>query len=459
MAGPLAWPALRLARAIRARELSSEEATRAFLERIGLENEELSALVQVWPERALRTSRAFDKALAKNPKLPGVFAGVPTAIKDTDPVRGAWNRMGSQLFRYLWTPFDGKVASLVRKGGFNLVGKTATPELALTPVTEPALHAPCRNPWNPAFSSGGSSGGAGAAVASSMLPIAHASDAAGSIRIPAALCGVFGFKPSRNLLPPFYGFVDPTGLCVVNCLSTTVEDSAAFLDVLLGRDYALDAPPPDSLLAQSAAAPTALRIRYCVSSRACVVDPEVERAVLDTARALAELGHHVEEGAALDAELEDFLPLWQRMAANMPLPGDGSCEPTTRWLRAQGKLVPSHRAQQLTHELAARVLGWFGDADAWLTPTVGPHAPRIGAHLKLEDPATRFLSLTPLGAFTAPYNVSGQPAASVPAGLSSQGVPIGVQLAAPPGRDALLLALCAQLERARPWPGRAPLDG
>jgi amidase len=407
----------------------------------------------VWPARALSRARALDKELARGGAVQGTFFGVPTAIKDTDPSRGAWNRMGARACYLLWSPVDGPIAARVRNGGFNIIGKTATPEFALMPVTECDIHPPCRNPWNPEFASGGSSGGAACAVASRMLPIAHASDAAGSIRIPAALCGAFGFKPSRGVLPNFYGFVDRRGLCQINSISSNVADSAAFLDVLTGHSYAPDAPAPGSLLAATRVEPGRLKIRYCVSTPVAHVETNVVSSVTETATLLRSLGHDVQEIAPIDAQVDDFLPLWQRMAANIPLPNDVLSMPITKWLRHTGRSVSAAQARTLTASLAARVLEWFGDADAFLLPTVGPHAPRIGAHKQghEHDGEAQFRALAPLGVFTAPFNISGQPAASLPHGFSDHGVPIGVQLVGRRGYDAELYALCAQVERARPF--------
>ncbi|MDH5671069.1 MAG: amidase [Myxococcales bacterium] len=445
--------ALELALAMRRGELSSERVTAAFLDRIALRNPQLGALVSTWPARARRRARAFDRQRAAGRAPAGIFAGVPSAIKDTDASRGSRLRMGSRACHGLLTPFDGAVARRVRAGGFNLIGKSATSEFALMPVTETDIHPPCRNPADPAFSAGGSSGGAAAAVADRLLPVAHGSDAAGSIRIPASFCGLFGLKPSRGLLPNFYPWLDRGGLCVVNCLARSVEDSAAFLDALRGHGYAPDAPGPTTLLAAARKAPPRLRIRYCQSSPAAETHPAVAAAVEETAARLRALGHALEAMAPLALAVDDFLPVWQHLSATIPLPPGARVQACTAALRGAGARLAAAHARQLQQRLAHRVLGWLGAADLWLTPTVGPLPPRVGAHLHGRecDGDAQVRAVAPLAAFTAPFNVTGQPAASLPLARFDSGLPIGIQLAARPGADGLLLSVCRQLQQQQPF--------
>lgn len=443
--------ALQWASAIRRGEISCERAAEHYLGVIAARNDELGAMVELWPDRSLRAARAFDKRLATGRGLVGTFAGVPVGIKDLDPTRGGFTRLGSRAFRYMWTPTDGPVTRRVRAAGFNIVGKTATSEFAIMPIVETAVHPPCRNAWDPRITSGGSSGGAGTAVASGMLPIAHGSDGAGSIRIPASLGGLYGFKPSRGLLPNFYGGVDKVGLGTVNCLSWDVADSAAFLDALNSNNYAPDDPPPDSLLHRSRTPPGPLRIRYSVQSTESDVRPEVVDAVEVVAERLRALGHEVTRAPMLEASVAEFLPLWERLASNVPLLSESLADPVTRFLRIRGRKVPIARVLELAGELSAKVEAWFGDADAWLTPTIGAAAPAVGAHAELDGEA-RFHAITPLGAFTAAFNVSGQPAASLPYGRCEAGVPFGFQLVGRLMQDAQLLSLSEQYMRVHPWP-------
>ncbi len=451
MPEPVHRSALELALSISRRELSSVGVTQAFVARAAAKAQ-LGAFVDRFESRALRDAARVDEAIARGARNLGAFAGVPIGLKDVEAVRASWLRMGTRAYRYFWTPVDGPLAGRVRRGGFVFVGKTATPELALLPITEPEIHPPCRNPHDPRFTPGGSSGGAAAAVAAGMLPIAHGSDAAGSIRIPAALCGLFGFKPSRGILPNDYGFVDRLRFNENGCLAWTVEDSAAFLDLLAGRSYPADSPSEDSFLAASRRTPPRLRIRYCVESAVTDVEPDAADAVMATARRLRECGHDVEQAPRLEGVLDEFLPLWQRMAANMPVPSDRLLEPSSRWLRQRGREISHADAASRSRALSDRILAWFGGADVFVTPTVAIHPPRVGEHRTLRDGEARFRALSPLAAFTAPFNVSGQPAATLPSGKSRLGLPLGVQLVGRPGADATVLALCQKLGSIAPWP-------
>lgn len=445
--------ALQWARAIRAGECSCVQAAEASLSRIAACDDGLGAFVDVWPERALARARALDRGLREGPP-PGALFGVPVGVKDLDPTRGGFSRMGSRAYRYLWAPADGPVSKRLRGAGCNLVGKTATSEFGILPITETALHPPCRNAHDPRYTSGGSSGGSATAVASGMVPIAHGSDGAGSIRIPASLAGLFGFKPSRGLLPAFYGKMDRIGLAVVGALAWDVADSAVFLDLLRGVHYAPDAAPDASLLQQAGRDPGRLRIRFSLESPEAEVRPEVARAVAAVAQRLSRLGHDVEQAPMLDARLPEFQPLWERMAANVPLLSESLAEPTTRYLRERGRRHAPAAIAATAAGLTDKVLRWFGDADAWLTPTIGPAPPRVGQYAGL-DGEQRFAAVAPLGAFTAAFNVSGQPAASVPVGRCALGLPFGAQLVGRSGEDGRLLALCAQLSASL---SSAPVD-
>jgi len=395
-------------------QVSSESLVREALARIEAGDPALAAFVGVYPRAALSAARRADARVAAGGPLPP-FHGVPIGVKDLDLVAGTWTRFGSRAFRWFWSPADGPVARRLRAGGFILVGKTSTSEFGAMPVTEPDIHPPTRNPANPAHTAGGSSGGAAAAVASGMVPIAQGSDGGGSIRIPAAFCGLYGYKPSRARIPPLYGRADPLGIAYVGGLTRTVEDSAALVDVLAGAPLPV-APPPDRL-----------RVRVCVRSALGTASPEVADAVTAAARSLASAGHEVEEGAPMEGSLDEFLPVWQQQLAALPVPFEGLLQPVTRWLRREGRRLPAGAGRAAHAALSARVHTWFGDADLWLTPTVVDPAPRVGAYAGLE-PREAFHAAARLGAFTAPFNVSGHAAASVPAGVSAAGLPIGVQL-------------------------------
>jgi amidase len=333
-----------------------------------------------------------------------------------------------------------------------LVGKTATSEFGLLPTVETDLHPPARNPWNPAFLSGGSSGGAATAVAAGMLPLAQGSDGGGSIRIPAALCHLFGFKCSRGFTPDFFGKLDPFGLAVIGALTHTVDDAAAMLDVLCGRP---ESEQPGSVLAQSRAAPpSGLRIKLLLDSPVATVEPDIREGTLRIAGLLESLGHHVEPIAAPASSLDEFLPIYQRFAAGLPVLHEGWLQPVTRWLREVGAQIDPALAQERVAYFERLLAGLLGDADLMLSPTTPCFAPRVGQYASLSG-EEHFRQAAVLGGFTAAVNCSGQPAATVPAGLGGPDrLPFGVQLTGHRGQDARVLQVCRQLERSLEWTHR-----
>jgi amidase len=440
--------ALDTAARVRRGELSATELVRHHLDLVARRNPELSAFVEVRAARALAAARRAEMLLRRGGDLPA-FLGLPTGIKDHEHLRGHFSRVGSRAYRWVLSPVDGPVARACRRGGFVFVGKLATSELAILPFIDTTLHPPTRNPWDLERFAGGSSGGSAAAVAAGMLPIAPGSDGAGSIRIPAAFCGLVGVKAGRGTLPHPYDAVDRVRLSAIGPLARTVRDAAALMDVLAGQPFHVEPAPLGSFRAACERPPGPLRIRLLRRSPLAAVDPEVDACLLRAARRLESLGHHLEEATPLEAEVDEFIPLMARMVANVPvLPFTARLlQPTTRWLRARGKHVSNGDAKELRAALELRVLAWFGDADAWITPTVATPAPLVTAFRDLDGEAT-FRAAAPLGAFTAPYNVSGQPAANLPAGRSRAGLPIGVQLVGPQGGDRLVLSLAAALEAA-----------
>jgi amidase len=449
--------ALEIAERIRKREVSSEEVTRAHLERVHRLNPALTAFVRVFEGPALRAARACDRAVrrAEAADVPALF-GVPTGVKDLDLVRWSVSQFGSRAFKLFFSPVDGPAAKRMRAEGMVILGKLATSELGAMPVTEPDIHPPTRNPWSLDHTSGGSSGGSGSAVAARMLPIAHASDGGGSVRIPAALCGVFGVKPSRGQLVNPYRRKGTIDISTLGPISRTVDDAAAFFDVLaLGPPAGEGAGGRNPWLAASRRAPGRLRVRFTTRSPICATDAEIAAATERSARLIADLGHEVDEGEPPSGSLEEFLPIWERQLATIPVFAESSLQPITRWLRAAGRNRTPEQVAEVARTLAERVAAWFGDADVWITPTVACAPPRVG-ELKGLPPDEAFARAANLGVFTAMFNVSGQPAASVPMGTSNEGLPIGVQLAGRLGRDHVVLQLARQIEAARPWRDRVP---
>ena len=301
------------------------------LGRIASLNPELGAFVEVFARRGLRHAAAVDRRVARG-QTQGAFLGVPYAIKDLDAVRFARLQAGSRHFRYAWSPVDAPQVSRQRDSGVVLVGKTATSEFGLLPTVEPDLHPPARNPWNPAFLSGGSSGGAATAVASGMLALAQGSDGGGSIRIPAALCHLFGWCSRDHT--PYYGKLDAFGLAVIGALTHTIDDAAAMLDALCGKP---EAGQSGSLLAQSRQpAPAELRIKLMLtlpsrlwsltSERGCCGWRGCSKSWATTSRPVA----------SPSGSLDEFLPIYQRFAAGLPVLHAGWLRPATRWLREEG---------------------------------------------------------------------------------------------------------------------------
>jgi len=431
------------ARMIRAGEISSYQLVQLYLERIARANPALSAFVEVHGWRALRDARAKDRERAPR----GPFHGVPIGIKDLNMVRLAWTRFGSRGLG-VFSPLDDRTARMLRNAGFVVLGKLATSELGAMPVTEPDTHPPTRNPWDLRVTPGGSSGGSGAAVAGGLIPIAHGSDGAGSIRIPSSFCHLYGFKPSRGVVPNAFGFKDEEILYTCGPLARSVEDAAAMVDALNGKV---------SFASQLDAPLRPMRIKLVLDNPVAAPHPAVREAVLLAARTLESLGHHIIDSGPPTGSIDEFLPVYQKLVASVPAVRWSRVQPVTRWLGLAGKKVTRGDALALQRRMNAEVEGWFRGADMVLSPTVPILPPRIGA-FDGPDPETSFREAAVLGTYTALFNVSGGPAASLPLAVSAEGLPIGVQLGATPGEDLRVLQLSRQLENAMPWRSRhAPL--
>lgn len=469
-----------MAELVRRREVTPIELVDAAIARIEKLDPQLNAVILPAFERA----RAAAKALVSAPDLADrPFAGVPFLMKDLGgPEAGAPCHMGMGCLKEAgWIEREGShLAERVARAGLISLGRTNTPELGLLPTTEPLAYGPTRNPWNPGHSSGGSSGGASAAVASGMVPMAHASDGGGSIRIPAAHTGLVGLKPTRGRSSFGPGAGERWGgfSCEL-VVSKTVRDTAGFLDLAQGAEPGdpYTAPPPARRYVREVGAdPGRLRIGLLAGSprEGVVVDPACAEAALATARALDALGHRVEEASpeayADPAVGRGYVTV---VACNVARAleavgeklgralGPGDVEPMTWAIAELGRATPvaTYLEQvDFVHRFGRRMAAWWGSGfDLLLTPTTAEPAPRIGEFEQTPDqPLRPFLRAAPFGPFTFPINMTGQPAISLPAHLTESGLPVGAMLVAATGREDLLLRVAAQLEEALPWRHQRP---
>lgn len=435
----LALSALDQAARIRDGSLTSRALVELYLARIAAVDPGVGAYVQVLGRSALREADALDRERAAG-RLRGPLHGVPTAIKDLHAVRGSRTRLGSRSWRYLVAPVDDTLVRAMRRAGMPILGKTATSELALLPIVETDLHPPTRNPWRPDHTAGGSSGGSGAALAAGTVPIAPGSDGAGSIRIPSAVNGVVGLKPSRGLVPDDTARIDVDRMTTLGPMGRCVEDVAALLDAMTG------ALPGASALAAARITPRPQRIGLVLDPPFGETDPRIAALVSAVGDALAAAGHHVEVRPRIAGTVAEFAPIYQALFARIPVLLPGKLQPVTRWFRDQGKRTDPADVASRFAAVSARAHAALDGLDVLLTPTVPIVAPRVGASAHLP-PESVFDAVAPLGAFTGAWNVAGCPALSLPAGFVD-GLPVGAQLIARPGQDGLLLALARQLEAA-----------
>ncbi len=393
------------------------------------------------------------------------FRGVPIAVKDLSPTAGLRTTYSSRAYADHVPDFDTAVVRRLREAGFVIVGKTNTPEFGTVAFTESELNGATRNPWNVELTPGGSSGGAAAALAAGLIPIAHGSDGGGSIRIPASCCGVVGLKPARGRVSsaPF-GSLE--GLSTSGPITRTVEDAALLLDVLAGYEPGDPwwAPPPAQPFAEAAKTPPG-RLRIAVTATPPVetaVDPECVAALSATADLLTELGHDVQESTPPWIEpnlIDSFVRVWQVGPALHPVEDLSLLTDLNRELVEAARTTSAAdygRTVQQLQAVSRRIVSFWDDVDIVVTPTLALPPVPIGWQDEADGAFAKLRRNTAFTPFTAVANLTGQPAMSLPLHWSSGGVPIGVQLIGPPAGEATLLALAAQIEIARPWSGRRP---
>ncbi len=456
---------------VRRGEVQSTELVEAAIERIEGVDPALNAVITPMYEEARKTVGG---------ELPeGPFAGVPFLLKDlVASYSGVRMTSGAGVLRDFVADRDSELVVRLKKAGLVIVGLTNTPELGCHATTEPHLFGATRNPWNTARMTGGSSGGAAAAVAAGMVPMAHGNDAGGSIRMPASCCGVFGLKPTRgrNPLGPELGDV-MSGLLVEHALTRSVRDSAALLDATAGPDEGAPywASPPERPFAREVGEdPGRLRLAFSTRTlKGVAVHPDCAGAVQEAAHLCAELGHEVvEAGPALDGELveQTFDTVF---AAGMAAAIDGIArtveraftgadfEPLTWYMYEKGCRVSAAdylRAVQTLQRLSRDLAGFFAPYDVWLTPTLAEPPVPLGSfdfsHFSSpQEGLKRVLAFMP---FTQIFNATGQPAMSVPLCWNAANLPVGIHFAGRYGDEAGLFRLAGQLEEARPWGGRRP---
>jgi len=460
---------------VRRGELTALELVDAAIARIEALNPKINAVIIPLFEKAREQARG---TLADGP-----FRGVPLVLKDlTCTSAGDPYHAGMRVLKDEgWVArFDSYLAAKLRAAGFIFVGRTNTPELGPIPTTEPDSYGPTHNPWDLQRTPGGSSGGSAAAVASGMVPLAHGNDGGGSIRIPASCCGLFGLKPSRGRtsLGPELGD-SWNGAIAEHVLTRSVRDSAAVLDAVHGYmpGDPYTAPAPTRPYAQEVgAAPGNLRIGLLTKSPGGVapVDPACQQAAQDAAKLLQSLGHSVENaypealdeqefqhsfGAVVTSWVRRDLEYWGAQIGRSL--GEDDVETHTWVLAEMGRQVAASeyiRACAWLQSWTRRVARWWTDGfDLLLTPTMA-EPPMLLGDMKATpaEPLRGFGRSTAFVVFTAPFNVTGQPAASLPLAWNADGLPIGVQLVAAYGREDLLLRVAAQLESAQPWIAKRP---
>jgi amidase len=466
----LTRPATELAELVRSGQVHSRELVEAALARLA-ETQPLNAFTLVDAEGALAAADAIQ------PGDPRPFAGVPIAIKELNAVAGQPLTMGSDLYGDYRPDADAYVVRRLKDAGFVLIGRTAAPEFGILPVTESRRFGPTRNPWNLDHTPGGSSGGAGAAVAAGILPVAHGSDGAGSIRVPAACCGLVGLKPSRGRISPGPDLGD-NFLSTSASLTRTIGDTARLLDIMTGYEVgdATWAPPPTEPFAVAATrAPGRLRIALVTESPlGTSVDPACVQAARDAAKLLESLGHTVEEVMPPNWDQRPLIPVFSTVYAagiasgvafggairqRAPQPED--VEPLT-WAFCQ--LDATYRGVDLLAAMtqlqghARSMVAYCSSFDVLLTPALGQRPVRIGEiDACSPEPMQAFERAMAFSPFTAIWNVTGQPAISLPLYQGKDGLPLGVQLVGQPLGEGMLLALASQLEAALPWADRIPM--
>ncbi len=454
---------------VRHREVSPVELTAHLLQRIERLNPMLNAYLTVAHQQAMSAAKEAESMLAGGGPLPPLH-GVPVSIKDLIRTSGIRTTSGSLVYRDFVPREDATVVERLRRAGAIILGKTNTPEFGLAATTENRLGDPCRNPWNRERTAGGSSGGAAAAVSAGLGALALGSDGGGSIRIPASFCGVFGFKPSQGLVSRHGGEGGMELFATIGPLAITVRDAALCLQLISGYDPSdpttLRQPAPD-FSNQLEGDLAGLRVGWSPDLGYGRVDAEVEVLAESAARLFETIGCHLEEATPTTdtpMPVHNLITMADECAAHDSLVAEypDMVTPHVKVVIEHGARVTGadySRALRARERIRSQMAGFFERYDLLLTPTTAVAAFPVGQRPRTINGAETDRLWGPF--YLAPaFNITGQPAASLPCGFSTDGMPVGLQVISRWGNDAAVLRACAAFENARPWSGMVPqLDG
>jgi amidase len=454
--------AARIAELVRAKEISPRELVETYLERISRIDPKLNAYRVVLGDQARADAKRAEERLAAGDEAP--LLGVPIAIKDNVDYAGEVTTHGTAAYGEPARE-DGLIVRRLREAGAVILGKTNLPELAIYGFTESPTWGDTRNPWDPSRTCGGSSGGSGVAVAAGMAAIAHATDGAGSIRYPAAYCGLFGLKPQRNRISLSPDREHWHGLSVSGCNSRTVMDTALYLDAVGGAERGdFDSPPPFERPLAEAARTKPGKLRIACTTKTILPVPKADEVIAayeETIGLLRSLGHEVTEAAPkLGAMVTDFYPLYFRGIRDeaMSLPHPERLSDQTKGFVRLGRLVSDRRLAKVRDRMpaaSARIQELWRDHDVLLTPATAQLPVKIG-HWRGKGALRTINGMSNVYPYAAAWNYTGQPAATIPAGFTVSGLPRSVMLIARPNDEATLVSLGAQIEAERPWADRTP---
>ncbi|MTJ06333.1 amidase [Anabaena sp. UHCC 0204] len=447
-------PALELAKLIRVREVSPLELVEVYLERIERLNPQLGSYFTVTADLAVTDAIAKTELLTTTSELPPFF-GVPISIKDLNVVAGVTCTYGNPALLNNIPNYDDGVVTRIKQAGFIILGKTATPELGSFPYTEPVGFTPARNPWNLEYTPGGSSGGAASSVAAGLSAIAQGSDGGGSIRGPAACCGLVGIKPARGRVTKAPVGDRLGGIAVNGPIARTVADAAAMLDVIsgyfTGDPYWLPDPQP-SFLASTQVKLENLNIAFSTNIFPFgEADANCQQGVIKTIQLLEQFGHQItEKSPDLSNLIEPFKIVWQAGVAAAGIPSE-ALQPLNRWLLAKSGSVAEYLQALAQMQIVSRqIIAFFDTVDVLVLP-VYLHSPiPVGAWADLS-PEETFAKIVHWVSPCPVANATGLPAIALPVGFDSNGLPLSVQLIGKPAAESTLISLAAQLEAANPW--------